>query len=110
MQGQRLQLLPRPSAETQRLEMNAAETTERIKIGTEQDYKIRNGYRVVAKDTSSGRPWMWYAPDLESAKMLAQTLAEETGQEVDISKYVGSVRLVKRPTEFVPASDAETGK
>ena len=83
-----------------------SEKTEQIKIGAPKDDKIRKGYRVVANDTSSGRPWMWYAPDLESAQLLAKTLAEETGQEVDISKYVGSVRLIKPPTEFVKAQDA----
>ena len=82
------------------------EKTEQMKIGAEQDHKIRNGYRVVANDTSSGRPWMWYAPDLEAAQLLAKTLAEATGQEVDISKYVGSVRLTKPPTEFVKAQDS----
>lgn len=63
-----------------------------------------SGYRVIGNDTSSRRPWMWYSPELEAAQLLARTICEQTGQEVEICKFVGATRLAA--TEFVKAQDA----
>lgn len=63
------------------------------------------GFRVFANDTSSGRPWCWYSPTLDTAQHLAKSLCQHTGQRVEICKYVGSVDLVLPPTEYIPSSD-----
>lgn len=66
--------------------------------------KIRSGYRIFANSTC-GTPWCWYAPDLNSAKLLAETICGDTGQDVEISKYVGTVCVKPTPVEFIHATD-----
>lgn len=73
-----------------------------LKAGAERDCKIRSGFRIFANDTATGRPWCWYAPDIDTAKLLAKTLCEQTGQEVEICEYIGCVRRATPPTEFIP--------
>lgn len=75
-----------------------------LEIGAEHD-GLRDGFRVVANDTSSGRPWMWYFKTMEECVRLAEVLAHKGHQEVDILKYCGSVRIAKPPTEFIKATD-----
>lgn len=68
--------------------------------GEERDNKSRSGFRIFANDTSSGRPWCWYAPDLDTAKRLAEVICDELDQEVEIAEYVGCVRRSKPPIQF----------
>lgn len=58
-------------------------------------------YRVIAKDTSTGRPWMWGAMSLDMAKLLAETLIQEIDQAVDIVKLVGTIQRKPYPTEYI---------
>lgn len=74
----------------------------KLEIG-QRAWHCNDGYRVIGLDTSSGRPWMWYAPTIEAAKLLAQTLVEQTGTEVEICQFIGATRLQSPPTMFVPA-------
>lgn len=74
---------------------------EKLKAGEEQDYAIRGGYRIFAKETGSGRPWCWYSPDLDLAKRLAGTIARELKQTVEICKYVGRVKPAETPVEWI---------
>lgn len=67
------------------------------------DCKIRTGYRVYGT-TSLGEKHLWCYGNLESAMDFARHLAQQ-GQEVDILKYVGSVRPKELPTEFIQAPD-----
>lgn len=83
------------------------EKSHQIEIGRDI---IGDGYRIIANDTSSRRPWMWYAPDLESAKLLAKTLCEQIDQDVTICKLVGVMRRIPPPVEFKearPVPDAD---
>lgn len=70
-----------------------------------EDCKIRNGYRVIGNNTADGRISVWYYPDKEHADLFAQSLAESTGKEVDVVKYLGSWRTTKPPCEFIKSED-----
>lgn len=76
-----------------------------LKIGDRHD--INHGLRVIANDTATGRPWMWYARDMESAQLLAKSICETTGQDVTICQYLGRIQRSAPPTEFVPADAKE---
>lgn len=54
------------------------------------DHKIRSGYRVVG--TVSQNQYVWYSPDLDSAKRLAESIARDSNREVEICLYIGSIR------------------
>lgn len=83
--------------------MSTKTIPEPLKIGEKHD--IPSGFRIIANDTSSGRPWMWYCPTLEAAQLLAKTICEINGEDVTICKYVGRVQRSSPPTEFVPADE-----
>ena len=70
-----------------------------------EDCKIRSGYRVIGHNTADGRLSDWYFPTLEDANNFAKQLAQETGKEADVTKYLGSWRRAKPPIEFVKAED-----
>jgi hypothetical protein len=71
------------------------------------DCKIRSGYRVVGSNTADGSLHDWYAGTLEEANNLAKHLANSTGEEVDVLKYLGTWRPAEPPMEFIKATDAE---
>lgn len=83
------------------------EIPDPLTIGVQQQHDIESGYRVIANDTSSGRPWMWYAKSLEAAQRLGVSLADTTGQDVTICKYVGRVSRPKLAALFHPAIEEE---
>jgi hypothetical protein len=65
---------------------------------------FRDGYRVLAGNTVDGDLECWYFPTFGLASDFAQRLSEETGKEVELTKYIGSWRAVV-VTEFVAADD-----
>ena len=70
----------------------------------EGDTKIRSGYRVVGFSTG-GFLNVWYYPTLDNANSFAKFLAEETGREVDVMKYIGSWKRQDVPVDFIPAEE-----
>jgi hypothetical protein len=70
--------------------------------------KIRSGYRVIGHNTSDGQLSCWHFPTQEFADKFAQVLCEDTGEEVDVCKYIGSWRVAKLPTEFIAAEEVES--
>ena len=69
------------------------------------DHHSKMGYRVFAANTADGSPTCWYWDTLEQAMRFAECLCESTCQDVEISKYIGTVCRQKTPTEFVPSED-----
>lgn len=80
-----------------------------ISLDEPVSHDIQNGFRVIANDTSSGRPWMWYAPSMEEAQRLAIAIHDQTGQDVTICRYLGRVARPKPKAEFIPATDSVAG-
>lgn len=74
-----------------------------ISTDVTRSHALQSGYRLYANDTSSGRPWCWYAESLEAAIRLAEVICADTNQDVEITKYVGRVQIKSLPTEFVAA-------
>ena len=74
-----------------------------IPLDEPTSHAIESGFRVIANDTSSGRPWMWYADTMEAAQLLALTIHDSTGQDVTICRYLGRVARPKPKGEFIPA-------
>lgn len=66
--------------------------------------KTRTGYRVIGNNTSDGSLHSWYFPTFAEACSFAEQLCKDTGEEVDVCKYLGSYRMVI-PTEFIKAED-----
>lgn len=75
--------------------------------------RIRSGYRVVGYALRDLHPTMmlrpeiniWYFSTLEEANHFAKQLAEDSDQEVDVYKFVGSWRMTRNPVEFVSSED-----
>jgi hypothetical protein len=64
--------------------------------------KIRSGFRVYGLATT-GHHSYWYFATFDEAKRFCEIIAQDTGEEYDILGYLGSVRRVPTPTEFIPA-------
>lgn len=80
--------------------------------GKLMSYMIRDGYRVFGPSLSAVRGGierdhntvgLWYFPTLDAANHFAGALARETGQEIQVLKFVGSWAA---PVEWTPADDA----
>ena len=84
---------------------DAEPTPEKIEIGERHRGDTLSGYRVIGNDTSSGRPWMWYAPTVEAARLLANAICSETGEDVTVCKFLGVVQRVQPASEFIPTDD-----
>ena len=69
------------------------------------DSKIRSGYRVIGANTADGRLSVWYYPTEEDASSFAKFLAETTGLEVDVVKYIGSWKRQEIPVEYIKSKE-----
>ena len=75
-------------------------------IGRGRDCKIHSGYRIIGQNTSDQSVSVWYASTLEEAMYSAASLAGENGgQQVDVVKYVCSVRPSIQ-VDVIKANDA----
>lgn len=70
-----------------------------------RDNKIRNGFRVIGKNTTDYKETVWYFSTLEQANAFASQLAKDTGKEVDVTKYLGSWRRPEPSMEFIKSED-----
>lgn len=83
-----------------------------MKTKFKKDHRIHSGYRVIGNNTSNGAISIWHFPDLQQAKLFAESLIEDTERTVEIYKYVGSYRVIRKiqPTEYVEATDLKVKK
>lgn len=66
--------------------------------------KIRDGFRVVGRNSSDGNLHSWYFPTLAFANAFGKQMCEDTGGEYEVLKPIGSWERKSPPVEFIKAT------